>query len=101
MNILFKLIMYLNIIILGLAALVASPMLIIMFFNVICIKYLQSKPSREEHFKDYCWTLYVINCTERSDEGEGLITFTEYMENNKEYLQEKYRKILKGNFNGL
>ena len=98
MKILFNLLIYLNGIIMGVAILVASPMLIIMFFNVICIKYLQSKPSREEHFKDYCWTIYVINCTERSDEGEGLITFIKYMERNEDFLKTKYAKILKNEY---
>tara|TARA_R110000772_G_scaffold88800_1_gene184266 strand:- start:469 stop:591 length:123 start_codon:yes stop_codon:yes gene_type:complete len=40
----------------------------------------------------------VVNCTERSDEGEGLITFSEYMEKNKEFLKEKYERALRNEF---
>jgi hypothetical protein len=34
----------------------------------------------------------VANCTERSDEGEGLITFLEYSESNKDFLKYKYTR---------
>ena len=45
-----------------------------------------------EEFKKYCWDMYVANCTERSDEGEGLITFLEYSESNKDFLKYKFTR---------
>jgi hypothetical protein len=95
---LFTLLIYLNSLVLGLAVLIASPMLLVIFCNVVCIKYLKDKPRNKEHFKNYCWTLYVINCTERSDEGEGLITFVAYMAKNEEFLKEKYERALRNEF---
>jgi len=94
MKILFNILIYLNGVIMGAAVLLASPMFIIIFFNVVCINYLKDKPFNTERFKNYCWTMYVVNCGERSDEGEGLIPFLNYMEKNEEFLKAKYKKIL-------
>tara|TARA_R110000772_G_scaffold3476_1_gene12344 strand:- start:159 stop:455 length:297 start_codon:yes stop_codon:yes gene_type:complete len=98
MKILFNLLIYLNGIIMGVAVLLASPMFIIIFINVVCIKYLKDKPTNTERFKSYCWTMYVVNCNERSDEGECLITFLEYMERNEDFLKTKYANILENGY---
>tara|TARA_R110000796_G_scaffold60825_1_gene140791 strand:+ start:175 stop:474 length:300 start_codon:yes stop_codon:yes gene_type:complete len=98
MKILYGLLIYLNSIILGVAVLIASPMLIVIFLNVVALRYLKDKPMNKEEFKNYCWTMYVLNCTERSEEGEGLITFLEYREKNEDFLKDKYERILKNEF---
>ncbi len=98
MKILYKLLSYLNGVVLGIAALIAAPMLIVMFLNVVVFRYLRDKPMDKEEFKNYCWTMYVLNCTERSEEGEGLITFLEYREKNEDFLKAKYERIFKNEF---
>ena len=95
MNILFIILAYLNWCVLGLTILIASPMLVIIFCNIVCIRYLRDKPTGKEHFKNYCWTMYVVNCDERANEGEGLITFLDYMGKNEEFLKDRYKRILK------
>ena len=98
MNILFAILTGISWAVLGVTLLISSPLLIIIFCNVLCLKYLRNKPTSKEQFKRYCWTLYVVNCTERSDEGEGLITFVAYMAKNEEFLKEKYERALRNEF---
>ena len=92
MKILFSILGYINIAVAGVVSLIASPLITVIFLNIVIYKYLLSKPDDEEEFKQYCWDMYVANCTERSDEGEGLITFLEYSESNKDFLKYKFTR---------
>jgi len=93
MRIVATCLVHINILFITLVCLIVSPALLLMGCSVIAIRYLQTKThTDEEKFKEYCWNLYVYNASERSDEGEELITFHTFMEKYKDFLKNKYKE---------
>lgn len=47
----------------------------------------------EETFEEYCHKMFCLNCEERSDWGDSLLSYDEYVATYNEFLLDSYQEL--------